>query len=175
MVIDIGGGTVDITAHDEVGNDIIVQNIPTGNACGGTQVNETFSQLLQKLTKDAGYNRFLASDASLQPKRMANINIILYNDFEGQKCLFGQEEIQKISVDLGKIARFYNKELKEVQDMEGIEYEHDSSTLYMTKEFMESRLFSPVISGIIECLNEAIPDNGYEADAFLSCGWIWRL
>ncbi|XP_011410276.1 PREDICTED: heat shock 70 kDa protein 12A-like [Amphimedon queenslandica] len=170
MVIDIGGGTVDITAHAEDGDDIIVQNIPTGNACGGTQVNEAFSQLLQKLTKDAGYDRFLASNASLKPKRSANINMILYTDFEGQKCLFGQEEIEGIAIDLGKIAGFYDKELKEVQGMEGIEYECDSSTLYINKDFVESHLFGPVISDIKKCLNEAIADNGYEADAFYLVG-----
>ena len=180
MVIDIGGGTVDITAHAEVGDDIIVQNIPTGNACGGTQVNEAFSQLLQKLTKDAEYRRFKASNASLQAKRSANINMILYNDFEGQKCLFGQESIQEIAIDLGKIAGFYNKELKEVQGMEGIEYDSDSSTLYMNKEFVELQLFGPVISGIKGCLNEAIADNRYEADAFYlvggfgSCKYVYK-
>ena len=42
MVIDIGGGTVDITAHVEVDGGIVVENIPTGNAWGGTQVNEAF-------------------------------------------------------------------------------------------------------------------------------------
>ena len=96
------------------------------------------------------------------------------------KNLFGQESIQEIAIDLGKIAGFYNKELKEVQSMEGIEYDSDSSTLYMSKEFVESQLFGPVISGIKECLNEAIADNRYEADAFYlvggfgSCKYVYK-
>ena len=61
MVIDIGGGTVDITAHVEVDGGIVVENIPTGNAWGGTQVNEAFSKMLQDLVNDSGFSKFLAS------------------------------------------------------------------------------------------------------------------
>ena len=170
MVIDIGGGTVDITAHAEVSNGIMVQNIPTGNACGGTQVNEAFSQLLQKLIRDPGYKKFLATDVRLPiAKRMAVINAILYHDFEGQKSLFGQEEIKDISVVLGKIAQFYDKVLQEeVEKIEGIEYEDD--TLYINKEFVKLHLFGPAIDGIIDCIKEAITNNSYKADAFYLVG-----
>ena len=42
MVLDIGGGTVDITAYQIEDGVIEVIAIPTGNDCGGTKVNEQF-------------------------------------------------------------------------------------------------------------------------------------
>ena len=167
MVIDIGGGTVDITAHAEVDDGIVVENIPTGNAWGGTQVNEAFSDLLQKLVRDPGYKRFEASGNT--SKQKAIVNSILYDEFEGQKILFGQCKTQEIVVDLPKFAAFYDKELKEeVAKKDGIEYEDDA--LYIDKEVVESQLFGPTLDGIIKCTLEAIEDTGRKVNMFYLVG-----
>ena len=53
LVLDIGGGTVDITAHRlDSSRNIEVLNVPTGNDWGGTKVNKEFSKFLQKLVND---------------------------------------------------------------------------------------------------------------------------
>ena len=167
MVIDIGGGTVDITAHAEVDGGIVVENIPTGNAWGGTQVNEAFSDLLQKLMRDPGYKRFEASGNT--SKQKAIVNSILYDEFEDQKILFGQCKTQEIVVDLRKLAAFYDKELKEeVAKKDGIEYEDDR--LYIDKEVVESQLFGPALDGIIKCTLEAIEENEYKVNTFYLVG-----
>ena len=167
MVIDIGGGTVDITAHAEVDGGIVVENIPTGNVWGGTQVNEAFSDLLQKLVCDPGYKRFEASGN--MSKQKAIVNSILYDEFEGQKISFGQGKIQEIVVDLPKFAAFYDKELKEeVAKKDGIDYENDM--LYIDKEVVESQLFGPALDGIIKCILDAIEENGYKVNTLYLVG-----
>ena len=165
MVIDIGGGTVDITVHVEVDGGIVVENIPTGNAWGGTQVNEAFSQLLQKLVQDPGYEKFLASDNC--SKQKALVNSVLYEEFEGQKILFGQCQTEEIAVNLFKIARFYEKELQNI-NMSGVEYEDD--TLYIDKKVIESQLFGPALDGIITCTLEAIEENKYKVSTLYLVG-----
>ena len=166
MVIDIGGGTVDITAHIEVDGGIVVENIPSGNAWGGTQVNEAFSQLLQKLVQDPGYGKFLASGNN-RSKQKALVNSLLYEEFEGQKVLFGQRKTEEIAVNLFKIARFYDKELQNIVTS-GVEYEDDA--LYIDKEVVESQLFGPALDGIIKCTLEAIEENEYKVNTFYLVG-----
>ena len=51
MVVDIGGGTVDITVQEEIDGGIEVKSIPTGNTCGGMEVNELFQSLFKILFK----------------------------------------------------------------------------------------------------------------------------
>ena len=166
MVIDIGGGTVDITAHVEVDGGIVVENIPSGNAWGGTQVNEAFSQLLQKLVQDPGYKKFLASGNN-RSKQKALVNSLLYEEFEDQKVLFGQRKTEEIAVNLFKIARFYDKELQNIVTS-GVEYEDDA--LYIDKEVVESQLFGPALDGIIKCTLEAIEENEYKVNMFYLVG-----
>ena len=171
MVIDIGGGTVDITAHIEVDGGIVVENIPTGNAWGGTQVNEAFSKLLQGIVNDPGFSKFL--DTEEQSQRMASLNNMFYNEFEKQKVLFGRCKTEEIAISLPKmVVGFYGKVLaKAVKKMSGIEYDEDmNDTLYIDKEVVESQLFGPALDGIIKCTLEAIEDNEYKVNTFYLVG-----
>ena len=171
MVIDIGGGTVDITAHIEADGGIVVENIPSGNAWGGTQVNEAFSKLLQKIVNDPEFSKFL--DTEEQSQRMASLNNMFYNEFEKQKVLFGQCKTEEIAISLPKmVVSFYGKVLaKAVTKMSGIEYDEDmNDTLYIDKEVVERQLFGPALDGIIECTLEAIEDNEYKVNTFYLVG-----
>ena len=176
MVIDAGGGTIDITAHVEVDGGIVVQNVPTGNAWGGTQVNEEFSKLLQEIISDPGFEQFLASGD--HTKNQATLNNILYTEFEEQKVLFGQGKGKEIAVELpGRFVRFYEKALiTGVEKMSGIEYEVD--TLYIDESVTESKLFGPAIQGIIDCTLSAIkkidnnPNTFYLVGAFGGCKYV---
>ena len=167
MVIDIGGGTVDITAHIEVGGGIVVENIPTGNAWGGTQVNEAFSKLLQGFVGDPGYERYLSTGR--KSKQNAIVNQILYKEFEDQKILFGQCKTDEIAITLSNFLPFYKKEAEaNEKTIEGISYEDD--TLYLEKELVESQLFGPALDGIIKCTLEAIEENEYKVNTFYLVG-----
>ena len=176
MVIDAGGGTIDITAHVEVDGDIVVQNVPSGNAWGGTQVNEGFSKLLQEIVCDPGFEKFIARGD--YTKNQATQNKIVYNEFEKQKVLFGQGKIEEIAVELPKtFAIFYEEALVEgVKEISGIEYDDD--TLYIDKSVTDSKLFGPVIQGIIDCTQSAIekidncPSTFYLVGAFGGCKYV---
>ena len=179
MVIDAGGGTIDITAHIEVDGGIVVQNIPTGNAWGGTQVNEGFSKLLQEIVNDPGFKKFIASGD--HNKIQASLIKILYNEFEKQKILFGNGKTKEIAVELPKIfVRFHKKALVEgVEKMNGADYDADTNdTLYIDKSVTESKLFDPVIQGIIDCTLAAIekidynPNTFYLVGAFGGCKYV---
>ena len=171
MVIDIGGGTVDITAHIEVDGGIVVENIPTGNAWGGTQVNEAFSKMLQHIVNDLEFKKFLDTEGRSQ--RMAALNNIFYNEFEKQKILFGQRKTQEIAISLPKMfVKFYEKVLeKGAEKMLGVEYDEDvNDTLYIDKEVVESQLFGPALDGIIKCTLKAIKENKYKVNTFYLVG-----
>ena len=175
MVIDAGGGTIDITAHVEVDGGIVVQNVPSGNAWGGTQVNEEFSKLLQEIVSDPGFEKFIASGD--YTKNQATLNKIVYTEFEKQKVLFGQGKTEEIAVELSiNFIKFYEKDLKGIKKMSGIEYEDD--TLYIGESVTESKLFGPAIQGIIDCTLSAIEkiDNCsntfYLVGAFGGCKYV---
>ena len=112
IIIDIGGGTVDVTVHHhdhEKGVKVIIP--PVGNNCGGTMVNQQFAKFLQGIVDDiegsgftddkegsgftddkegSGFTRFLdSSDSSECAHKVAVLNELLYQDFELQKVAFG--------------------------------------------------------------------------------------
>ena len=170
MVIDIGGGTVDITAHAEVNGGINVENVPTGNDWGGTRINEAFSDMLQKIVGDPNFEKFLASGDHSQ--QMAALNMILYKEFEGQKVYFGQgrtTEGEMIVNLAGKFAKFYDAALEAgVRKMDGVDYDDDQ--LFIRKHIVESKLYGPALDGIISCTLDAIRDNKFKADTFYLVG-----
>ena len=179
MVIDAGGGTIDITAHVEADGGIVVQNVPTGNAWGGTQVNEGFYKLLQEIVSDPGFKKFIASEDLT--KNQATLNKIVYSEFEKQKVLFGQGKMEDIAVELPRnFVRFYEKALIEgVGKMSGTDYDPDENdTLYIDKSITESKLFGPAIQGIIDCTLSAIekidncPSTFYLVGAFGGCKYV---
>ncbi|XP_011407518.1 PREDICTED: heat shock 70 kDa protein 12A-like [Amphimedon queenslandica] len=168
MVIDAGGGTIDITAHIEVDGSIVVENIPTGNAWGGTQVNEAFSKILEGIVNDPGFEKFLASGDQSQTN--ADIIKIFYTEFETGKLLFGKEQTKEICISFpNRFAKFYNKALEAgVKRKSGIDYEDD--VLYISKEVVESELFGPALKGMIECTLQAIEDNDTDLSTFYLVG-----
>ena len=91
IVLDIGGGTVDITALKQVSSDSYEVTIsPTGNEFGGKEVNEWFKQFLQKIVRDEGFQLFLKNQ-STHRERNAILQKIIYHDFEKIKVDFGSK------------------------------------------------------------------------------------
>ena len=59
MVLDIGGGTVDVAVYNRKSEDISDSVLPpTGNDWGGIKVNEEYSKLLQIIVNDPQFIRF---------------------------------------------------------------------------------------------------------------------
>ena len=163
MVVDVGGGTVDITAQMEVDGGIEVISIPSGNAWGGTQVNEQFSQMLQSIVHDQDFSRFLStSDLTVKASRHAILTKLIYSEFEMEKVAFGtksrqQDALKEISIPLPKeFLQFYTTTLfeKETTLIPGVDFDDDS--LYIEGKTVEERLFSKSIAGIIDCTVDAL-------------------
>ena len=92
MVVDIGGGTVDITVQEEIDGGIEVKSIPTGNTSGGMEVNELFSKFIQNLVQDTNFSRFRQSSEEINVHGV--INKLIYQEFEGMKLQFGTRKLK---------------------------------------------------------------------------------
>ena len=91
IVLDIGGGTVDITALKQVSPgsyEVIIS--PTGNEFGGKEVNEQFRRFLQKIVRDEDFHSFL-KNRSTREEHIALLQKIIYHDFEKEKIDFGSK------------------------------------------------------------------------------------
>ena len=92
IVIDIGGGTVDIASHSIGGGRIDELATPVGNFYGGTTVNDKFSEFLQDFVDDKGFARYIESGTlENQTQHKADLSRLLYGSsgFESQKLRFG--------------------------------------------------------------------------------------
>ena len=162
MVVDIGGGTVDITIHDESDSDGVKVIVPPcGNVWGGTTVNSTFSLLLQEqIFCDPNFEKFKSSGEN-RKKQMAVLNKLLYTEFEDQKTLFGEKyskakDNAEICIELPtEIESFYKKTIqRNVKGLEGVEF--DNNAIYFTYAAAEKYLFFPTMEGIVRCIMEAL-------------------
>ena len=170
MVLDIGGGTVDITVHtkDDSGN-IKVKIPPTGNASGGRKINDQFYDLLAELVtekdqqhaKRKGYFQPSKFCAFLEKEgkegfHRAVLAKIVYSDFEEQKQTFGNKKPgdgESVRVILHpKFLRTYEDTLIEAVKARAskLSYSDDTSTLELKPSQMED-LFKPVVNGVISC------------------------
>ena len=99
IVIDIGGGTVDIASHRIVEGHIEEIVVPAGNFWGGTTVNEKFSEFLQDFVDDQEFSRYIKnSSPETVARHKADLIALLYNKFETQKRRFGSGEPGKTYV-----------------------------------------------------------------------------
>lgn len=151
------GGTVDITAQVEVKGGVKVVSIPTGNAWGGTQVNEAFSKKFQEIVGDESFARFLNNPNPANHKavdiisRQVSKDKFLYEEFEEQKILFGKEQSNEMCITIPRdLVTFYGPQAiaEGTERIEGYDLENDN--IYITKTAAEE-LFSEALTAIIDC------------------------
>ena len=176
VVVDVGGGTVDITAQkfdQETGQIDVIQN-PEGNDCGGTMVNREFTKLLQKLLGEAE-TQITSNIDSAFPKLLSGqdkvilkpcLNHILYCEFEAEKEAFGSQcscnddknDRKEIKVQLPHdiVAKFGLDVLQEnVEKLADPRIQLEDDKLYI-KFSKVKELFQPALSGILECTRSAL-------------------
>ena len=184
MVVDIGGGTVDVTVQDynEAANKVSVVLTPTGNAWGGTTVNKAFSELLEDIVGDREFDGFIRHKAV----NAAILNKFLYNEFEEEKKKFGNTykaraiASDELTVNLpSPFVEYYGDKIeRRIEQMEGIEYEDD--TLYIKYGVVETKLFQPTIDGIVQCTVASLEelksrvDTIYLVGGFGGCQYIYK-
>ena len=199
MVLDIGGGTVDIAVHDlkaditstctddsaiqdlEVNNTINSVLPPKGNDWGGTTVNREFSRLLQRMVGDNGYEKFYNSPGN-EASNKAVITNLINQDFEEPKINFGEEtadddELAFIRLD-PTLAKFYETQLTSATASRyGVQYGDDTIMIPYSKM---KAIFQPAVSGILSCMNSALSaspvsiDTIYLVGGFGGCPYIYR-
>ena len=173
MILDIGGGTVDITVHtkDESGN-IQVTFPPTGNTSGGRKINDKFYDLLAELVKEKdrqhakkkGYGPFhfpkfcaFLENEGNEGFHRAVLAKIVYCDFEERKQTFGNKEpgdgksVRMIVHE--KFLHTYRDTLVEAVSARRskMSFNENTSILELKPSQMEE-LFKPVLDGVISCV-----------------------
>ena len=155
MVVDIGGGTVDITVHDKSNGRISVILPPMGNTWGGTTINEALSMLLQEIVDDKGFEAFLTSDPI---SAKATLNKLFYEEFEKHKKIFGEAivGIHEVVINLpSKLVHFYgNDRLFEARRM-GMHFDPGDDSLTIGYDQLEEKVFQFTIDMIMECVRTA--------------------
>ena len=164
IIVDIGGGTVDITSHTIVGDTIEEIAIPDGNDWGGTTVNEEFSKFLQDFVDDPQFSCYTEdSSPEIQARHKADLNKLLYTTFELQKKRFGSRDPQdtcntSYAVELPR--HFYKKyegplvkRGKELNDQgdASVEVEEDDEALIICNSKM-AKFFKPAVDNITKLI-----------------------
>jgi len=187
MVVDIGGRTVDISAHQVSSapdHHIKVINTPAGNDCGGSSVNKNFLEFLETLVGDKGFSVYIAtSDQSTNASNAAYLNELGNTIFEKQKRLFARKEEpeSKVSVRLHiSFMEVYKARLeKGIQSLKDSRIELSGVDLRIEYSKMEE-FFKPVVSGILQCIAKALEDleerikTVYLVGGFGGCPYLYK-
>ncbi|XP_019855414.1 PREDICTED: heat shock 70 kDa protein 12A-like [Amphimedon queenslandica] len=155
MVVDIGGGTVDITVHDKSNGRISAVLPPMGNNWGGTTVNEAFSELLQEIVKDRGFTSFLKSNPI---NAKATLNNFFFEEFEKHKKIFGDanEGIREIvpTLPTSFVKHYGDKKLRQA-NKKNIHYDPGDASLSIAYHLLEEKVFQLTMDKITECMRAA--------------------
>ena len=164
VVIDIGGGTVDVTAHhhdQERGITIITS--PVGNDCGGTMVNREFADFLQGVVEPSEVSKSEENPDRSREQMVVLNNLRTCKEFENQKLSFGDStsgDTELLSGDAlavrlpQKFVNFFGIDkiktgIAALND-DRIQFEDDRILYIAPSKFAE--FFKPAIEGILECI-----------------------
>ncbi len=164
LIVDCGGGTIDIATHGIV-NGHVKELVPSaGNMFGGTTVNENFEQFLSLFVDDPGFAwYFSVSDPVERAKRKSEINKIVYGAFEEQKVYFGdQEGEESFAIDFstfftGEFGKLMEKKAESLNHS-NVQIEDDGSRMRLSCAKMAD-FFQPTISEISELICSHIRTN----------------
>lgn len=184
MVLDIGGGTVDIAIHkvNEEDNTVESDLVPTGNDWGGTKVNEEFSKLLQRIVDDPQFQNFRKK---LGAQADAIISTLIYQDFELRKKHFGDSDTEddELSIVLHhKFIKHYTEAAIDagVKALNDDRVDLDEDTLIIKFSKMKE-LFESAVKSIIDCTSSALDKSSiniemvYLVGGFGGCQYIYRV
>ncbi|XP_019859933.1 PREDICTED: heat shock 70 kDa protein 12A-like isoform X2 [Amphimedon queenslandica] len=175
MVVDIGGGTVDITVHNKRNGRISVVLPPMGNTWGGTTVNEAFSAILEEIVDDKGFESFIKSDPI---RAKAALNKFLYEEFEEKKKIIGKKTKEIVLTLPALLVSFYGHDKLQKARKLKMEYDPDPNKLTIGYDLLEEKVFKPTVDKIIECVRAAFDeltdhiDTVYLVGGFGGCQFV---
>ena len=175
MVIDIGGGTVDISIH-QFGADERIDSVipPIGNEFGGTEINKKFAKLLSRIVGDDDFTSFKEKKVTAQ----GALSDIIYNIFEDEKRRFGavgykKSEAETVFIALPKkFLDFYAKSIIN----NGIAALNDKRIDFINDDTIEieysyfQEFIEDILKGIWECTTTAIKQAHCQIDTIYLVG-----
>ena len=142
MVVDCGGGTVDITVHEVLKDKRIKEVVSgTGGAFGSTYVDEQFKEFLRNKLTAEPLTRYEEEDPMGYLDLSAN--------WERKKCDFDPEKTEVTYFDIP--TRLYNilsKNYPEVLQKLRTQQKNDDEKVHISREEM-IKIFTPVLDGLI--------------------------
>lgn len=148
MVIDAGGGTVDITVCEVVRHSgLAFREIATadGALCGSTYVDQTFRSSLD--AKFGVSNLF----KDFHQKRPHDAHEFM-NNWEGIKCTFSSENTGRRNISLGGLERYLTNNHPESLDRLASLQDGENSRLYIHSSEME-HIFKPTLDKVVSAVN----------------------
>ena len=181
LVVDIGGGTVDISAHrvsQTPDRHVQVMHPPTGNDCGGSKVNKEFEKFLERLVNDVGFSKYLKSKyPATNAKNSADLNVLVNRTFEDQKVYFGSKggvgsrPDSRLTIRLPfSFFDMYKDDIKNsIKRMKGSRIRLVDQDLRIEYSMMAD-LFQPVVEGMLECMSKTLREVEAKVDTIYLVG-----
>ena len=162
LLVDCGGGTVDIAAHKitkQHGN-IVFENLvpPHGSNCGGFAVNDQFENLMKRILN-------LSSEKYEQLKTNCAVQwtLLMNRHFEEKKIILDPKNSMPMYLIL---PRKINKEIKNLTDKsleeliadygdENIEWDEEDSSIILNCSAVD-KLFDPVLDEVCELIKSVL-------------------
>ena len=183
LVVDIGGGTVDISAlrvSSRSGGNIEAIHPPTGSDFGGTKVNKEFETFLENAVSDPGFTRYVNTlNQTTNAKHKADLNNLLRSTFEKQKRLFGSKGRAGTKVVVQLPYTFLEVYGDDLQKGLSDEIKLQRQDLRISCTAM-TRFFQPVVDGILRNIAQALQDvevrieTIYLVGGFGGCRYIYE-
>ena len=201
VVVDIGGGTVDITAQKLLINSngdktIEVIHAPVGNDGGGTSVNRELIKLVQGIVGEEGdpFRLNTAFPSFFQSKNVpesqkAELVAAFYKNFEDKKEIFGNRaelsEPQNDDSDLSfemphKFLKHYQAQIDRfVAENTDERIAIEDGTIYYSYS-LAKKLFQPALEKILKCTESVLSKLGDKVDTiflvggFGGCNYVYQ-
>ena len=182
LLVDIGGGTVDISAHKVLrynGSSPIVEELhpPAGNDCGGTRVNHEFMRFLEILFRDSDFSKFVGtSDTEVNIRNRCELNHLVNVVFEEQKQIFGRlpkdrrkEAVLRLPTSMLEI--YKEDVLDSIKSFGPSQVKLVRQNLRISVEQMTT-FFRPAVTGILSCMHNMVDSlRGYVDVIYLVGGF----
>ena len=185
MVVDIGGGTVDLAVHhiDENGQ-MEVLTLPQGNDCGGTRVNREFETTLNHILGKEIFSKLCRGKAKPE------LDNVSYSEFEEEKVKFGNsvdcrqfdqsKGDEEMNIDLNGLLRRVEED--KIQD--GLHNYNDPNIQFddgklFIKYSRAAEFFRPSIDAIVDCVQTNLDnlskpiDTIYLVGGFGGCRYVY--
>ncbi len=186
LVVDIGGGTVDISAHQltkSPDRHVKVIHPPAGNDFGGSRVNKEFRSFLEDLVVDPGFKQYISSGNTVSDAtHNAHLNELINETFETQKRIFGEKGGKggKVSIRLPfSFMTVYQGRIETgIQRLGDSRIELTGTDLRVEFSKVEE-FYKPVVAEVLKCMAQTLEhvegkiETIYIVGGFGGCNYLY--